>query len=247
MSNSPLFSIITICFNAEATIERTLKSVGAQNVENFEYIIIDGQSTDQTLSIIAKYKNHITTLVSEPDKGLYDAMNKGIDQAKGKYLCFLNAGDKFHESSTLQQLTNRVLSLPKSPDVIYGETAIVDNEGKFLRMRRLRTPKRLHWKSFKKGMLVCHQAFMPKRELTPHYNLKYKFSSDFDWCIQILKNANNTFNSQLTLIDYLSEGLTTTNHNKSLKERYRIMSSHYGSISTFLHHIGFAFRAIIKK
>lgn len=247
MGHSPLFSIITICYNAEETIERTLESVYQQTFTRFEYIIIDGKSTDRTLTIISNYRDRVSTLVSEKDKGLYDAMNKGIDQAKGEYLCFLNAGDKFHSIDTLQQLANRLESLPKSPDVVYGETAIVNNQGEFLRMRRLRTPERLHWKSFKKGMLVCHQAFFAKRNITPYYNLTYKYSSDFDWCINILKQADATFNSKLTLIDYLNEGLTTANHKKSLRERYRIMNHHYGWLSTALYHIWFAVRSVIKK
>lgn len=247
MEQSPLFSIITICYNAEETIQRTLVSVAQQNFERFEYIIIDGKSTDSTLSLISDFRDKITTLISESDKGLYDAMNKGIDQAKGKYLCFLNAGDKFHSTDTLLLLASRLESLPKSPDVVYGETAIVNNDGTFLRMRRLRTPKKLHWKSFKKGMLVCHQAFFAKRKITPHYDLSYKYSADFDWCIKILKQSNTTFNSKLTLIDYLNEGLTTANHKESLKERFNIMCKYYGYLSTVLHHIWFAIRSIIKK
>ena len=103
-------------------------------------------------------------VISEPDKGLYDAMNKGICLATGDYLCFLNAGDELHDKESLQHLV-QTLEGNDLPDVIYGETAIVDEEGRFLHMRRLSTPEQLTWKSFKQGMLVCHQAFLPKREL----------------------------------------------------------------------------------
>ena len=119
------------------------------------------QSKDKTLSIIDRYKDHIAKVTSEPDKGLYDAMNKGIRLATGDYLCFLNAGDSFHEDDTLQQMVH---TLPGSelPDVMYGETALVDKEGHFVRMRRLSAPETLTWKSFRQG------AAQPPGQLPQH-------------------------------------------------------------------------------
>lgn len=247
MQNPPFISIITICYNAEETIERTLESVSSQTSSNYEYIIIDGNSKDSTLEIIQRYASHIDTIVSEPDKGIYDAMNKGIDRATGEYLCFLNAGDKFHSANTLELIINQIEALKVKPDVIYGETAIVSDTGEFLRMRRLSTPKQLNWKSFKKGMVVCHQAFLPRRILVTKYNLSYRFSSDFDWCIRIMKESSFMFDSKNTLIDYLSEGVTTANHKASLIERFKIMAHHYGFIHTVFYHIGFLIRSIIKR
>ena len=141
------FSIITVTYNAGKVLEDTIQSVISQTYRNVEYIIVDGGSKDNTLEIIGKYSKHINKMVSEPDKGLYDAMNKGIRMATGDYLCFLNAGDKFHEKETLQQIAE-TLKDKELPDVIYGETAIVDEGGNFLHMRRLSTPERLNWKSF---------------------------------------------------------------------------------------------------
>ena len=246
-TEQPLFSIITVCYNAESTIERTILSIAKQSFRNLEYIIIDGKSTDDTLSIIKKYEADITKFVSEKDTGLYHAMNKGIKLATGKYLCFLNAGDKFHLDNTLELIAQQIMSLHYFPDVIYGETAIVNNNGRFLRMRRLSAPNQLNWKSFKKGMLVCHQAFMPKREIAPLYEQSYLYSSDFDWCIKILKIANHTYNTKLITIDYLNEGLTTSNHKKSLLERFYIMTNHYGFISTIIYHLWFILRSLFKK
>ena len=243
----PKFSIITVTYNAEKVLEDTIQSVVFQTYRNVEYIIVDGGSNDNTLDVVHKYQERICKVISEPDKGLYDAMNKGIRMATGDYLCFLNAGDELHENETLQKIVY-TLKGKELPDVIYGETAIVDEEGHFLHMRRLSTPEHLHWKSFKEGMLVCHQAFFSRRELAlaNPYDLRYRFSADFDWCIRIMKQSKDLHNTHLTLIDYLNEGMTTQNHKASLKERFRIMTKHYGWISTILHHGWFVIRLFYK-
>lgn len=244
---TPKFSVITVCYNAQATLEDTIQSVIAQTYHHVEYIIVDGASKDRTLSIINRYRDRITTVVSEPDKGLYDAMNKGLRLATGDYVCFLNAGDSFHEDDTLQQMVHTLRELTELPDVLYGETALVDAEGHFVRMRRLQAPEHLTWHSFRQGMLVCHQAFFAKRTLAEPYDLRYRFSADFDWCIRIMKKAKVLHNTHLTLIDYLEEGMTTRNHKASLHERFRIMAKHYGWLSTVAHHAWFVVRAVIKK
>lgn len=243
----PKFSIITVTYQAGKVLEDTIQSVIFQTYRNVEYIIVDGGSMDNTLDIVKKYQDRISIVVSEPDKGLYDAMNKGIQLATGDYVCFLNAGDELHENETLQRMVH-TLKTQELPDVIYGETAIVDGEGHFLHMRRLQAPEVLHWKSFKQGMLVCHQAFFARRELAlAHpYDLQYRFSADFDWCIRIMKDAKSMHNTHLTLIDYLNEGMTTRNHKASLKERFRIMAKHYGWVSTLLHHGWFVIRLFYK-
>lgn len=244
--HTPKFSIITVTYNAESVLEDTIQSVISQTYHHVEYIIIDGASKDSTLSIINRYKGRITKVISEPDKGLYDAMNKGMRQATGDYLCFLNAGDSFHEDDTLQQIVHTITE-SELPDVLYGETALVNNERHFLRMRRLSTPEVLTWKSFKQGMLVCHQAFFAKTSLAEPYDLQYRFSADFDWCIRVMKKARTLHNTHLTIIDYLEEGMTTQNRKASLKERFRIMARHYGMISTVAHHAWFVLRAVMKK
>ena len=244
---TPKFSVITVCYNAQATIEDTIQSVIAQTYHHVEYIIVDGASKDRTLSIINRYRDRIATVVSEPDKGLYDAMNKGLRLATGDYVCFLNAGDSFHEDDTLQQMVHTLRELTELPDVLYGETELVDAEGHFVRMRRLQAPEHLTWHSFRQGMLVCHQAFFAKRTLAEPYDLSYRFSADFDWCIRIMKKSKVLHNTHLTLIDYLEEGMTTRNHKASLHERFRIMTKHYGWLSTVVHHAWFVVRAVIKK
>ncbi len=248
-------SIITVTYNAEYTLERTLKSVQEQTYSHIEHVIIDGNSLDGTVELIQKYDNESMVWISEPDKGLYHAMNKGIAMASGHYLCFLNAGDTFFANNSVESIMsipNKCCNLHKQgmtpqniPDIIYGETAIVDNNGKFLHMRRLKAPKTLNWESFKRGMVVCHQAFIVKRDLAKEYDTQYRFSSDFDWCIEVMKRSIIIHNTNIVLINYLNEGITTYNRKASLKERYSIMVKHYGHLSTFLHHIWFVIRALI--
>lgn len=241
----PTFSIITVTYNAAATIEATLLSVRQQTYRHFEHLIIDGASKDNTLYIIYKYKDDAIKVFSEPDKGLYDAMNKGIRMASCDYLCFLNAGDTFHEVDTLEKIANTISTTPHGlPSIIYGETAIVNAERQFLHMRRHKAPDVLTWKSFQQGMLVCHQAFLVKRTLAEPYNLQYKYSSDFDWCIRMMKKADVISNTHLILIDYLDEGMTTRHHKESLIERLRIMAKHYGWCKTIIMHLWFAIRLL---
>ena len=237
---TPVFSIITITFNAEATLEPTLQSVAAQAFTDYEYLIIDGASRDNTVGLAHRYDKYIARIVSEPDKGLYDAMNKGMALASGEYLIFLNAGDALFAPDTLGKINDFIEK--SHPDILYGETAIVDSDRNFIAMRRLKAPEQLTWKSFRMGMLVCHQAFIARRELAPAYDLRYRFSADFDWCIRCMKNADSIVNTHNTLINYLNEGVTTRNMKASLKERYRIMTKYYGHIPVLLRHLWFAVR-----
>lgn len=258
------FSIITVTYNAEATIERTLESVARQTYPHVEHLIIDGASKDRTMDIVRHHgyqpiqSDSASSLpfqgmkgfLSEPDHGLYDAMNKSLRLATGDYLCFLNAGDTLHSKETLAHIA--CSASDGSPvGVFYGDTHIVAADGTFLRNRRLTPPEHLTWRSFRDGMLVCHQAFYVNRHIALPYDLSYRFSADFDWCIRCLKEGERqnmrTLYIKEPLADYLSEGMTTANHKASLRERFRIMAKHYGLFSAILQHIWFVIRAIILK
>lgn len=242
MSFMPLITIITVTFNAEKVIGKTLSSLSGQTFSDFEHLVIDGNSTDHTLDILKKSALPSTKWISEPDKGLYDAMNKGLRMAKGKYVLFLNAGDSFHDATTLESYAEEAL---QNKDIIYGDTLIVNHEGSCLGPRHLSVPEFLTRKSFADGMLICHQAFMVKKELAPQFDLRYRFSSDYDWCVKCIQNSvsENCANLNRITIDYLSDGLTDKNKFPSLKERFRIMSHHYGLPVTVLKHLSFIFRA----
>ena len=241
------FSIITVTYNASRWLERTIVNVLSQSYPGIEYIIIDGGSTDGTVDIIKQYASGVSYWVSEPDKGLYDAMNKGLLKATGDYVWFINAGDTLYTTNTIQQISDSLKKEKYLPDVIYGETMIVDAKGNPVGMRRLKAPRKLTWKSFRMGMLVCHQSFVARREIAPCFNTDYRWVSDYDWCIQCLKKAQCIHNTSLVLSNFLEDGMSTIHRKASLKERYQVMKEHYGSVSTFLLHGWFAMRFYSAK
>lgn len=255
-------TIATVTYNAEETLQRTLDSVAEQTYAGIEHLIIDGCSKDRTMELIHRYVDdntgrevtHDIVVVREPDKGLYDAMNKALENATGDYIVFLNAGDRLHSPDTLAQaFGNMEATAEHRPAIVYGETDLVDGEGRFIRHRRLQAPARLNWKSFRWGMLVCHQSFYVRTDLarqTP-YNPDYRFSADYDWCIRLMKLAERLqrpiVNSRAILTDYLHEGLTTQNRKASLWERFHIMAHHYGLPATLVQHGLITIRAVFKK
>lgn len=247
MSLQPKFSIITITYNASSVIGPTLDSVKGQTYANYEYLLIDGGSTDDTVAKAKASGIEFAHVISERDNGLYDAMNKGMVLATGDYLCFLNAGDAFSAHDTLQTIVDAIAGEAEFPDVLYGETAEVDEERNFVRMRRLKAPEHLNWRSFRNGMLVCHQAFYARREIAPMYDLKYSLSSDVDWCIKVMKRAKKMVNVNAVVVNYLQNGLSLQRHRESLKERFWVMASHYGLLPTIGRHIYFVLRAVIKR
>ena len=275
--NAIRITYVTITYNAASVLQRTLDSVLAQDYPGIVHLIIDGASTDGTLEMVNDYiersnaaeNGHLVQVTSEPDKGIYDAMNKGLRSLDGDYVCFLNAGDFLPSSDTVSRIIAAVANSSKAtgrrdsgnlftlhsslPSVLYGDTDIVDNEGRFLHHRRLAPPENLTWKSFRHGMLVCHQAFYARTDFaiaTP-YNEKYRYSADVDWCIRIMKAAAKENvplqNLHMVVANYTEEGQTTLHHRESLMERYRVMNRHYGYIQTFLMHCWFVIRSMQKK
>jgi glycosyltransferase involved in cell wall biosynthesis len=238
MKTGPFISIITVVYNGEDHIGRTIESVIEQTYKEIEYIIIDGKSTDKTLDIINGF-NGVDLLVSEPDSGLYEAMNKGLKAATGDYVWFLNSGDQIFSKDTVETM---VAGLSGRPDIIYGGTMIIDEAQNEVGDRRLKPPDQLSWRSFNQGMVVCHQSILVKRELAPEYNLEYRLSGDIDWVIRACKVATGIHNTGLILSRFLEGGLTDHNIKAGLKERFRIMTKNYGLIPTILRHFVFGVR-----
>ncbi len=253
-------SIITVTYNAAGVIGSTLDSVGSQTYGDIEHLIIDGASTDGTLDAVYKYRDaarYAVGVFSEPDHGIYDAMNKGMARATGDYVVFLNAGDTFHAADTLQTIADTAMQWRDAakgfPAVVYGDTAVVDSDHKFMHLRKHRPPRQLSWRSFRQGMLVCHQAFYARTDIAKAtaYDLKYRYSADVDWCIRVMKEAER---QNLPLVDthaiianFEHGGNTTQHHTESLRERFAVMRRHYGLPTTLAMHAWFVVRAVIRR
>ncbi len=238
----PTISIITVVYNSFIFIEETIKSILNQTYTNIQYILIDGFSTDGTWEIIKKYEDRLSLCISEKDKGIYDAMNKGLDLAKGEYVLFINAGDKLKNPNTIEN----IFSNNPPSDIYYGEVENINASGTIIGKRRLKSPNVLDWKSFRWGMLVSHQAFICKRSLSSHYNINFKISADIDWCINCMKKAKIITNTHQIISDYLIGGTSRQYTILSWKERYKIMMIHYGRFNTFLYHIWIVIRFIVN-
>lgn len=136
--------------------------------------------------------------------------------------------------------------------VIYGDTAITDAEGNFLHLRTHRPPETLTWKSFKHGMLVCHQAFYVRTDIAKQYpyDLQYRHSADVDWCIRVMREADHQglalVNTHAILANFEEGGDTTQHHRDSLKERFKIMMHHYGLVQTVVMHAWFVVRQLLR-
>lgn len=255
------FTVVTCTYNAGRTVKTTLDSVMGQTWRNVEHIIMDGASADGTVEMAESYKaesdamdcGHEVVVVSEPDNGLYDAMNKALGRATGDYVVFMNAGDSYPSPHTLGDIAASVGTVSELPAVLYGDTDLVNKEGRFVAHRRLTPPRRLTWKSFRHGMLVCHQAFYARADIARAvpYDLRYRFSADVDWCIRIMKRAARERlalrNVNMVVVNYLAEGMTTENHRASLKERFRVMCVHYGTLPTVAMHLWFVVRALLRR
>lgn len=245
-------TVITVTYNCASTLERTLQSVERQTLLTFQHLIIDGASHDDTVRIAESYRERNPQrdiiVQSEPDHGLYDAMNKGIRRAVGDFIVFLNAGDTLHADDVLARVA---ACDAEKVGVVYGETDIVDEQGQFLRHRRLSAPEHLTSRSFLRGMVVCHQSFYANRRLVQPYDLQYKYSADVDWCIRVMeaceKQGLSMYNLHAVLTDYLSEGMTTKHQRASLLERFRIMCRRYGYFAAIRAHVYILGRSIVKK
>lgn len=251
---SPSISIITVVYNGGNVIEKTIQSIVNQTYKNIEYIIIDGNSTDNTLDVIKKYQNNISYWISEPDSGLYDAMNKGLKIAHADYVLFINAGDELYAPETIEKIFNasdftikkdNITSQSPFPDVFFGETEMIDETGKSIGLRRLKPDKNLNWKHLKNGMLVSHQSVVVKKSIAKKYNISYKYAADYDWVICALQKAQQTINTNIIISKFLDGGRTKQTIIPGLKERFKIMCKHYGFLTTFFQHFKIGIRFFI--
>ncbi|MCX7606748.1 MAG: glycosyltransferase [Bacteroidia bacterium] len=225
----PRLSIITVTYQAERHLVRTLESTASQTWRDWEHVFVDGGSTDGTLPLIRSYLSRAPagSWISEPDQGLYDAMNKGIRAARGEYLVFLNAGDAFWDERTLEQLFTR---LPEGVDVLYGDHRYMNEVGEILPRRRARPYPvgSLRVSHFRTGMAVCHQAVFVRREVAPFYDLRYRLAADLDWIIRLMRLNPRTYDTGRVVVRYLTGGVSARRLRSYVWERTHILYRHFG-------------------
>lgn len=213
-------TVVTVTYNCEKEVEKTIQSVLSQNYPDIEYIIVDGASKDGTLEVVNKYKDRITKIVSEPDRGVYDAMNKAANLATGEWVNFMNAGDTFVDSDTIRKLFDIDLG---DAGVLFGDTLSVGRDGA---VKICYQPN--YWKH--KIMPSCHQSIFVRRDVlvsTP-FNIDFKICADCDSFVRIRK-AGVIFKYNPLLVaryDTTGEGISRTTGNCYMKE---ILSIRYSN------------------
>jgi glycosyltransferase involved in cell wall biosynthesis len=237
-------SIITVSFNACKTIELTIKSVLSQTYKNIEYIIVDGKSTDSTLKIVNKYKKRIAKIISEKDKGLYDAMNKGVRVAKGDVVYFLNADDVLKDNYVIEKL---VKEFDNNSDFVFGDVEFFyPLETKLIRISRTAFVNEL-----RKGNMPPHQGTIVKRKwlLKFPFDLKYKSSADFDFFCNIILGGAKSKKVDLVVAVMQMGGVSSGSI--SYKETESIIKKNFGfidySILVGKHNLFNCVKFVLKK
>lgn len=213
----PKITIITVCYNAISTIENTIKSVLSQTYDNLEYIIIDGGSTDGTIDVIKKYEKKFSYWKSEPDKGIYDAMNKGIKLATGEWINFMNAGDSFYNTEVLQSLSTYFND--NQSDIIYGDTCIAINNKNKYRV----VPENIS--NIEHHLPFCHQSCFVKSSIIKSntFQLQYKYVADYAMFYKFYKSGYCFKYVHNIISNYeISEGLTASNMYKCYLETFTV-------------------------
>jgi glycosyltransferase involved in cell wall biosynthesis len=243
-------SIITITYNAARYLDRTIQSIIGQDGctlgVDYEYLIIDGASRDGTLDLIRRHSTYLTQWLSEPDAGLYDAMNKGQRLATGEFVWFMNAGDELHDPQVLSRLLAAIRENPAS-DVFYSDALFVQENGSPVGLRSEVTPHRLptrvRWQDMAMGMKISHQAFVARRIIAPSYPTD-NLSADLDWEIRCLKAARAATYLPFVLCRYLVGGLSVQKHRQSLLDRFKVLTWHFGLLPTLWNHAKIVWRAV---
>lgn len=224
------FSIVTVVFNGETVIEETILSCLKQDYDLIEYILIDGASTDKTIPIIEKYREKISIVVSEPDSGIYDAMNKGILLATGDWIIFMNAGDTFQKSSVIATIADFIEREHSKMDVIYGDT-LYSFQGNLLLIRPLALEK------IKREMIACHQSTFVKTSLIKEnlFNLRYRLAADYEMFYKLYfqKKTFRYINLTISIFNQ-DDGSTIKNLIQSTKERFSIQNDNGSFTNRFL-------------
>lgn len=204
-----IVTIITVCRNHAQELERTIRSVESQTWQEKEYLIIDGASTDDTPHVIKAHEASITRWVSEPDQGIYDAMNKGVKMAQGEWVIFMNAGDTFASDNTLQ----RVFGSPQNADVIYGD--VIKGE----LVKKAEAPRNAH------RMFYCHQsAFVRTRCLREFpFDIRHRMSADFKQVKQLYLSGKTFRQLDFPVANFDTQGVSNRNRSAGLYDNIQVI------------------------
>lgn len=240
MANNIKITIITVTYNAEKILEETILSVLGQTYNNIEYIIIDGGSTDNTIDIIKKYSDQITYWVSEPDKGIYDAMNKGIRIATGEWINFMNAGDSFYSQRTIEECAH-FINHNSDVDILYGNTIVTYKNEKYLSI-----PKEISL--LKKHTVFCHQSSFIKTSLLLQYkfNIKYKILADYNLFRSLFFNKYQFKYIEQPISNYESENGVSATQIQKVELEYAQIKYANNKIKLFFTYIKIYIYQIIK-
>lgn len=202
----PLITVVTVVYNGEKTLEQTIQSVVNQTYDNVEYIIIDGASTDGTLDIVKKYEDKIDYWQSEPDKGIYDAMNKGIGLATGEWINFMNSGDEFYDSNTISDI---FMNKKISADVLYGSVVL---NGNIVKPRKI--------SSIKYTLPFCHQSSFLKRCICPLFKSEYRIIADYIMFLGLYERKSVFKNLDIPISRFDENGVSS-NYKKVIAEKIK--------------------------
>lgn len=232
-----MVSIITITYNAEKWIETTMRSVLSQTNTDYEYLIIDGASKDNTVAIARQLEPDFRgrlRIYSEPDDGLYYAMNKGLHLAKGDFVWFMNAGDQIFAPETLQQIADQI---KPDVDIVYGKASIVNAQGVKVSEHHKKTPEHLTRRSLLNGLVVSHQAILVRRAIAMDYDTRYRITADYDWVVKCVTASRGNMYLDEYLCKFLTDGVSAKQRKRAWIERYKIMRQHYGLVQTLIAHL----------
>lgn len=223
-SSSPLFSVITVCYNDFHNLQRTSSSVLGQTNTSFEWIVVDGNSTDGSPQFLENIADPRLAWRSERDSGLFDAMNKGMDRANGRYLIFMNSGDTFFDSNTLDAVSVAINAAQAEPAFVYGDSIDFAEDGASYRRRA--KSHLLHWR----GQFAQHQA-MFFRATRLRYDLSYPLTADYAFIGQFLKSVHHPsgiLRLDVPICRFLLGGLNEKKRFRALGEDFKIRRHVFG-------------------
>ena len=222
VSSSPLMSIVTVVRNREQALTRTMQSVIEQTYDNIEYIIIDGGSSDGTVQRIREYEKHIDFWISEPDSGIYDAMNKGIDRATGEWIIFLNAGDVFADPNTVSRIFSE---LRDDTDVLYGR------HEELFDSKHSRKPALGDLRDLWKGMVFCHQSMLVRTALmkASKFNTQNCIAADFEFIASLQAQQHRFQALDILISKVLADGYSSSNNLSMIRQQWLISKRFFGN------------------